>query len=603
MSDKLTRIALVNPDRCKPKKCRQECKKSCPVVRMGKLCIEVNPSDKIAFISEELCIGCGICPKKCPFEAINIINLPTNLESQVTHRYSANSFKLHRLPTPRPGQVLGLVGTNGIGKSTALKILSGKLKPNLGRFDNPPDWQEILRYFRGSELQNYFTKVLEDNLKPLIKPQYVDHIPRAIKGKQTVRQMLESKLELDNLDDVSANLDLGVIMEREVTQLSGGELQRFAIGMSCVQAADVYMFDEPSSYLDVKQRLNAARIIRSLLKADNYVVAVEHDLSVADYLSDFICCLYGMPSMYGVVTMPFSVREGINIFLDGKIPTENLRFREESLTFKIAEAVEDYVQEKSRRYTYPTMTKTQGNFKLNMQGGSFTDSEIIVLLGENGTGKTTFVKLLAGKDKPDNAADEQHFSVSLKPQTIAPKFPGTVRELLLKQVRAAFMHPQFNTDVLKPMNLENIMDQYVTTLSGGELQRVAIVLALGKPADIYLIDEPSAYLDSEQRIVASRVIKRFILHAKKTAFVVEHDMVMATYLADRVVVYEGTPSVESFASAPESLLTGMNKFLKSLEITFRRDPTNFRPRINKFGSLLDHEQKASGQFFFTDGQV
>ncbi|GAA5993288.1 hypothetical protein JCM10908_001414 [Rhodotorula pacifica] len=603
MSDKLTRIALVNPDRCKPKKCRQECKKSCPVVRMGKLCIEVNPSDKIAFISEELCIGCGICPKKCPFEAINIINLPTNLESQVTHRYSANSFKLHRLPTPRPGQVLGLVGTNGIGKSTALKILSGKLKPNLGRFDSPPDWQEILRYFRGSELQNYFTKVLEDNLKPLIKPQYVDHIPRAIKGKQTVRQMLTSKLELDNLKDVSANLDLDVIMEREVTQLSGGELQRFAIGMSCVQAADVYMFDEPSSYLDVKQRLNAARIIRSLLKADNYVVAVEHDLSVADYLSDFICCLYGMPSMYGVVTMPFSVREGINIFLDGKIPTENLRFREESLTFKIAEAVEDYVQEKSRRYTYPTMTKTQGNFKLNMQGGSFTDSEIIVLLGENGTGKTTFVKLLAGKDKPDNAADEQHFSVSLKPQTIAPKFPGTVRELLLKQIRAAFMHPQFNTDVLKPMNLENIMDQYVTTLSGGELQRVAIVLALGKPADIYLIDEPSAYLDSEQRIVASRVIKRFILHAKKTAFVVEHDMVMATYLADRVVVYEGTPSVESFASAPESLLTGMNKFLKSLEITFRRDPTNFRPRINKFGSLLDHEQKSSGQYFFTDSQV
>lgn len=309
------------------------------------------------------------------------------------------------------------------------------------------------------------------------------------------------------------------------------------------------MFDEPSSYLDVKQRLNAARIIRSLLKADNYVIAVEHDLSVADYLSDFICCLYGVPSMYGVVTMPFSVREGINIFLDGKIPTENLRFRDESLTFKIAEALEDVLSPKSRRYQYPKMSKTQGNFKLNMEAGSFTDSEIIVLLGENGTGKTTFVKLLAGKDKPDNADDEQHFAVSLKPQTIAPKFPGTVRELLLKQIRAAFMHPQFNTDVLKPMNLENIMDQHVTTLSGGELQRVAIVLALGKPADIYLIDEPSAYLDSEQRIIASRVIKRYILHAKKTAFVVEHDMVMATYLADRVVVYEGTPSVESFASA------------------------------------------------------
>lgn len=102
---------------------------------LGRLCIEVTPTDKIAFISEPLCIGCGICTKKCPFEAINIIKLPTNLEAETTHRYSANSFKLHRLPTPRVGQVLGLVGTNGIGKSTALKILAGKQKPNLGRYN------------------------------------------------------------------------------------------------------------------------------------------------------------------------------------------------------------------------------------------------------------------------------------------------------------------------------------------------------------------------------------------------------------------------------------------------------------------------------------
>ena len=149
---------ISSPCANKSQKCRQECKKSCPVVRTGKLCIEVTNESKIAFISERLCIGCGICPKKCPFDAINIINLPTNLETQVTHRYSANSFKLHRLPMPRPGQVLGLVGTNGIGKSTALKILSGKLKPNLGRYDNPPDWEEILKYFRGSELQSECTE-------------------------------------------------------------------------------------------------------------------------------------------------------------------------------------------------------------------------------------------------------------------------------------------------------------------------------------------------------------------------------------------------------------------------------------------------------------
>jgi ATP-binding cassette subfamily E protein 1 len=598
MSEKLTRIAIVNADKCKPKKCRQECKRSCPVVRMGKLCIEVTPSSKIAFISETLCIGCGICPKKCPFEAIHIINLPTNLEKDTTHRYSANSFKLHRLPTPRPGQVLGLVGTNGIGKSTALKILAGKLKPNLGRYDNPPDWQEILKYFRGSELQNYFTKILEDNLKAIIKPQYVDHLPKAVKGK--VGAIIDAKLEMNNREEVLTALDLVDLQDREISQLSGGELQRFAIAMVCIQRCDVYMYDEPSSYLDVKQRLNAARAIRNMLRSDSYVIVVEHDLSVLDYLSDFVCVLYGMPSIYGVVTLPFSVREGINIFLDGMVPTENLRFREESLSFRIAEVAENEEIKRLCHYKYPSMSKRLGDFQLHVQGGEFTDSEIIVMLGQNGTGKTSFVRMLAGLLQPDGNERVPELNVSYKPQKINPKFPGTVRMLLLKKIKAAFLHPQFQTDVIKPMQIDPILDQQVTHLSGGELQRVALVLCLGQSADIYLIDEPSAYLDSEQRIVASKVIKRFILHAKKTAFVVEHDFIMATYLADRVIVYDGIPSVEATAHAPQPLVAGMNKFLASLEITFRRDPTNYRPRINKTNSLKDTEQKASGNYFFTE---
>ena len=600
-ASKEERIAIVNSDKCKPAKCRQECKRSCPVVRMGRQCIEVAPSSKIAFISETLCIGCGICVKKCPFEAINIIKLPTNLENETTHRYSANSFKLHRLPTPRAGQVLGLVGTNGIGKSTALKILAGKQKPNLGRYDNPPDWQEILRYFRGSELQNFFTKVLEDNIKALIKPQYVDNLPRALKSRATVNQLLEGKLQRDNKDEVIAACDLQNILDRDVHNLSGGELQRFAIAMSCVQKANMYMFDEPSSYLDVKQRLNAARTIRTLLDTDSYVIAVEHDLSVLDYLSDFICCLYGVPSVYGVVTMPSPVRDGINIFLDGYIPAENMRFRQESISFKIAETADEIELERSSNFTYPNMTKKLGSFELSIDSGSFTNSEIIVFLGENGTGKTTFVKMLAGKLEPDTGADRlPQLNVSLKPQTITPKFQGTVRMLLLKVIKAAFMHPQFQTDVVKPMNLDNIIDQDVQTLSGGELQRVALVLALGKPADIYLIDEPSAYLDSEQRIQASRVIKRFILHSKKTAMIIEHDIIMATYLADRVIVYEGQPSIKAHARSPESLLTGMNSFLSMLDVSMRRDPTNLRPRVNKHNSIKDKEQKANGQYFFLE---
>jgi len=596
--EKLTRVAIVNTDRCKPKKCRQECKRSCPVVRQGKLCIEVVPTSKVAYLSEHLCIGCGICVKKCPFEAIAIINLPSNLETQTTHRYNANSFKLHRLPTPRPGEVLGLVGTNGIGKSTALKILAGKLKPNLGKFTSPPDWQEILQHFRGSELQNYFTKVLEDDLKAIIKPQYVDQIPKAVKGSVTA--LLTKKDETDSKSKYCNDFDLGYVLERNVDELSGGELQRFACAVVCVQNADVYMFDEPSSYLDVKQRLKAALAIRSLARTNKYIIVVEHDLSVLDYLSDFICCLYGTPGAYGVVTMPFTVREGINIFLDGFVPTENLRFREESLTFKVSESAEEEEVKRMRRYAYPDMEKTLKSFHMTVKKGDFTDSEIIVMLGENGTGKTTFIRMMAGILQPDSAETVPQLNVSYKPQKISPKSQGTVRMLLHNKIRDAYIHPQFITDVLKPMKIEAIFDQEVQNLSGGELQRVALTLCLGKPADVYLIDEPSAYLDSEQRLHAAKVIKRFILHAKKTGFIVEHDFIMATYLADRVIVFEGKPSVDTTANSPQSLLTGMNKFLESLEITFRRDPANFRPRINKLNSVKDSEQKKGGNYFFMD---
>ncbi|KVH91583.1 4Fe-4S binding domain-containing protein [Cynara cardunculus var. scolymus] len=586
MADRLTRIAIIKEDRCKPKKCRQECKKSCPVVKIGKLCIEVTSASKTAYISEELCIGCGICVKKCPFGAIEIINLPKDLDKDTTHRYGVNSFKLHRLPVPRPGQVLGLVGTNGIGKSTALKVLAGKLKPNLGRFSNPPDWQEILTYFRGSELQNYFTRILEDNLKAIIKPQYVDHIPKAVQGN--VGQVLDQKDERGVKEELCVDLQLNQVIDRNVGDLSGGELQRFAIAVVAIQNAEIYMFDEPSSYLDVKQRLKAAQVIRSLLRPDSYVIVVEHDLSVLDYLSDFICCLYGKPGAYGVVTLPFSVREGINIFLEGKVPTENLRFREVSLTFKVAETPQESAEEIETyaRYKYPTMSKTQGGFKLNVAEGEFTDSQIIVMLGENGTGKTTFIRMLvglfflvkkAGILKPDTIegtdVEIPEYNVSYKPQKISPKFPHSVRHLLHQKIRDSYMHPQFVSDVMKPLQIEQLMDQEVVNLSGGELQRVALCLCLGKPADIYLIDEPSAYLDSEQRIVASKVIKRFILHAKKTAFVVEHDFIMATYLADRVI---------------------------HLNITFRRDPTNYRPRINKLDSTKDREQKGAGSYYYLD---
>ena len=380
--------------------------------------------------------------------------------------------------------------------------------------------------------------------------------------------------------------------------------------MTCVQNADIYMFDEPSSYLDVSQRLNAARMIRSMLSHDNYVIVVEHDLSILDYLSDFICCLYGSPGAYGVVTMPFSVREGINVFLSGFVHTENMRFRDEELTFKVVESDEEKKAQaaglnpaaiKKAHYEYPEMTRTQGEFQLRVHRGQFSQSEIVVVLGQNGTGKTTMIKMLAGLVKPDEADVEMpKLNISYKPQTIAPKFEGTVRDLLYTKLSTVWEAPLFKTEVIHPLDIESLLDNEVQTLSGGELQRVAIVLALAKPCDIYLIDEPSAYLDSEQRIMCAKVMKRWILNTKRAAFIVEHDFIMATYLADKVIVFDGEPAKAAFCTTPEGLVSGMNRFLKLMDITFRRDPTNFRPRINKLNSQKDQEQKLAGNYFLME---
>merc|ERR1712113_932532 len=209
--------------------------------------------------------------------------------------------------------------------------------------------------------------------------------------------------------------------------------------------------------------------------------------------------------------------------------------------------------------------------------------------------------MLAGLLASDDAeAELPKMNVSYKPQTITAKFQGTVEQLLQSKIREAYNHPTFQTDVVKPMLIEQIKDQEIQNLSGGELQRVALVLSLGKPADLYLIDEPSAYLDCEQRIVAARVIKQFVLNTRTTAFIVEHDFIMATYLADRVVVYDGEPGVRCTAAAPQGLLEGMNTFLAQLGITFRRDPSNFRPRINQINSVKDREQKESGNYFLLE---
>lgn len=546
--------------------------------------------------------------KKSPFKAITIVNLPTNLDKDISHRYSANGFKLHRLPVPKYGKVLGLVGTNGIGKSTALKMLSGNLKPNLGKFDVTPDWAAILNNYKGSELHGFFTKILEGSIKAISKIQYIDRMPKFLKNKYkkdiesgkmslTIEDVLKRVDEKNKMNYYIEKMALTDLLTRNLDQLSGGELQRFCIAYACVQEGNVYIFDEPSSYLDVKQRLATAREIRNLCDENKYVIVVEHDLAILDLMCDFGCVLYGQPGAYGVISSPFVIKSAINIFLDGFLPTENMRFRTTELKFNISETLDSIISTRNQ-YQYPDLKKSYKNFTLNIKGGYFSESEIIVFLGENGMGKTTLVGLISGLIKSDNEEEFGCLSYSLKPQKILPKFKGSVRDLFMSKIRSSFVDANFQNEVIKPLDIPYLYDQQVENLSGGELQRIAIAICLGKDANLYLLDEPSAFLDSDQRIAISKVIKRFIYNKKRTAFIVEHDLIVGTYLADKVVVFEGKPGVESTAHQPMDLHSGMNIFLKNLDITFRRDTSNFRPRVNKPNSAKDRTQKEENKYFF-----
>mmetsp|Transcript_7406 Transcript_7406/g.14395 ORF Transcript_7406/g.14395 Transcript_7406/m.14395 type:complete len:600 (+) Transcript_7406:82-1881(+) len=599
MEKNLVRIGIVSSEKCKPSKCRLECKNNCPVVRLGKFCIQIDISENKAKISEELCIGCGICVKKCPFGAITICNFPKEIDGKKIHQFGLNSFRLFRLPNLKPGQVLGIIGINGIGKSTVLKIIAGKLKPNLGNFISPPDWKEIVKNFRGSEIQGFFNLLSRNKLKISIKPQYIDSISENLKGS------VEKNLGIQNSNskikkEIIQGLSLNFIFEKNIQMLSGGELQRFAIGFVLFQNADIFLFDELTSYLDVKQRIEAAKIIRKVLdeNGNKYIIVVEHDLAIIDYLSSFICCIYGKAGAYGVVTVPYTVKEGINIFLSGFIPSENLRFRDDSFSFNFEKNSGFQNFNSEVLFTYPRLKKTIGLFHLDAEKGEIRKSEIIVLLGENGSGKTTFVKLVGNILKPDeNCQNIQKTRISYKPQQISPSFNGSVKKLISEKITSLGLKENFKEKIFKPLNLEILLDKKVENLSGGELQRIGIALCLAKDCEIYLIDEPSAYLDLEQRMNVAKIIRNYIADEKKSSFIVEHDFMMSTYLADKVIVFEKNNNT-SKAGIPQKVSDGMNLFLKDLEITFRRDTTNFRPRINKHNSIKDREQKLKGNYFF-----
>jgi ATP-binding cassette subfamily E protein 1 len=592
------RVEVVDDDLCQSKKCGLECIKECPVNINGQECI-VLAENKLALISEELCIGCGICIKVCPFDAIDILNLSEELKSDKIHQYGVNSFRLFRIPTVRKGQVVGLVGRNGIGKSTALKILAGQLVPNLGDYEGQATWDRFLQYLSGREMKDHFERIADGELRISLKPQAVYKLPEA--WKKETHLLLEQMDEREKMDEVVETLNLKETLKKKVPDLSGWELQRVAVAAAALKDADLYLFDEPSSYNDVYQRLAVSKLITGIAASEKSVLVVEHDIAFLDYVTNYVQIIYGEPGAYGIVSGLYASRTGINSLLDGYLPQENVRFRDHAVTFG-QRAAGETVESEEVVAKYTKLSKSFPSFKLEVEAGEIKGGTILGVVGANALGKTTFLKILAGEDKPARGMVHVDAKVSYKPQYLSSEFDGTVDEFLLSTLGTKYNDPVLQDNLAVPLRLEKLLARRVGELSGGELQKVAIVATMAQETEVYALDEPSAFLDVEDRFVVARAINRMVKARGKAGVVIDHDLQVVDIVSDRLLVFSGEPGVSGGATSPLTKEEGMNKFLKRVGLTYRRDVNTGRPRVNKPGSKLDREQKEKGAYYYVSTQ-
>ena len=590
------RVAVLDQDLCQPQKCGLECIKYCPVNKSGAECVTINEESKKAQIDEDICNGCGICVKVCPFDAITIINLASELATDKIHQYGMNSFRLYKLPTPKKGEVVGLLGRNGMGKSTVVNILSGNLKPNLGRYENPPEWDEILKHYSGTELKQHFEKIEQKQISASIKPQQVHHIAQAFNG--TGKELLDKYDERGVSRELIKELGLENSMEQSLKELSGGELQRIAVAAAASKDTEFYFFDEPSSYNDVFQRTGVARVIQNLAKIGKSVMVVEHDLTLLDFLSDYIEVLYGEPAAYGIVSTILSTKVGINVFLDGYLPNENVRFRDKKFSMDVSSTSTDIFQEGSDIITYPKLEKKYPSFSVTIEPGRVRKGEVLGIMGANALGKTTLMKMIAGVEKPDSGSIDKKIKIAYKPQYLQNDLDVEVISVLDKANENPVEGSMEEEQILDPLKIKKLYNKSIKKLSGGELQKVAVASCLLQKVDLYVLDEPSAFLDVEDRIAVAKFLQKFVRSFGKSAIVVDHDIQLMDLVSDSMIIFEGESGSVGRATSPMPKADAMNRFLKSLDMSFRRDERSLRPRVNKLESRLDKNQKATGNFYY-----
>ena len=590
------RVAVLDQDLCQPKKCGLECIKYCPVNKSGADCIVLNEESKKAQIDEDICNGCGICVKVCPFDAITIVNLASELATDKIHQYGPNSFRLYKLPTPKKGEVVGLLGRNGMGKSTVVNILSGNLKPNLGNYEHPPEWNEILKHYSGTELKQHFEKIEQKQIRASIKPQQVHHIAQAFDG--TGKELIDKYDERGVSRELIKELGLENSMEQNLKELSGGELQRIAVAAAASKDTEFYFFDEPSSYNDVFQRTGVARVIQNLAKNGKSVMVVEHDLTLLDFLSDYIEVLYGEPAAYGIVSNILSTKVGINVFLDGYLPNENVRFRDKKFSFDISSSSTDQFQEGSQIVTYPKLEKKYTSFSVTIEPGEVRKGEVLGIMGANALGKTTMMKMIAGIEKPDAGSIDKKIKIAYKPQYLQNDIGLEVIALLDKANGNPVEGSMEEEQILEPLKIKKLYNKSIKNLSGGELQKIAVASCLLQKVDLYALDEPSAFLDVEDRIAVAKFLQKFVRSFGKSAIIIDHDLQLMDLISDSMIIFEGESGASGHATSPMPKADAMNRFLKSLDMSFRRDERSLRPRVNKLESRLDKDQKTSGNFYY-----
>jgi len=533
------RFAIVEEKKCEPRKCDHLCMRLCPRNKLKEECITIGDKAKI---DEALCVGCGICSNRCPFEAIKIVNTPEKVGTMV-YRYGENKFALYNMPIPEKGKINGIIGRNGIGKSTAMKIFSGLIK------------------IETKDLPTLMKLYLEKKRKVSLKPQVLENL--------TYKDLDKKAIELFDI--------------KKKDHYSGGELQKLNIAKCLSKDADLYILDEPTSYLDVFERIRVAKIIKEAL-LEKEIIVVEHDLAILDFLSDQMNILFGIPGAYGVVSSKYSTLRGINSYLVGYLPIENVQIRKLPIKFDISPTEE---LGSAKLIIFSNLEKKLGDFHLKVEAGEINQGEILGVLGPNAIGKTTFMEMIAHHIKPDSGT-VQEAKISYKPQYLYADYDGLVEEIVPKDM-------DFKEKIGYPLHLDGLYKKKVKELSGGELQSLAIALCLSKEADIYLLDEPSAFLDIETRLRLVSLLRQLIKDKGACAMVIDHDLHLAVQISNRILLFEGEPTKSGIAKIQPTALA-MNKFLKELGITFRRDPENNRFKVNKEGSQLDQEQKSKGKY-------